>query len=104
MLYNNRGLGNTPPVQSAPATGQRCDTATEREEKMDEIKNYVMGYYKAAYFGCLDWCHDEHSVMYDEYCNERRAYGKMLLDMGYTFPDLLNLDSQLADEYVKERV
>lgn len=34
MLYNNRGLGNTPPVHSAPATGKRCDTATEREEIM----------------------------------------------------------------------
>ena len=69
---------------------------------MDEIKNYVMGHYRAAYFGCLDWCHDEIGIMYEDYYNDRRAYGKMLMDMGYTITDLLNLDTQLADEYAKE--
>ena len=40
--------------------------------------------------------------MYEDYYNDRRAYGKMLTDMGYTITDLLNLDTQLADEYAKE--
>lgn len=65
---------------------------------MDEIKNFVMGYFKAAHFGCLDWCHDPDGSMYDTYFHEREAYVKMLVDMGYTYMELMNLEQKWATE------
>ena len=65
---------------------------------MEEIKKFVMGYYRAAYFGCLAWCHDPNGAMYDTYFHEREAYVKMLLDMGYTYSDLMSIEEKWARE------
>ena len=65
---------------------------------MEEIKKFVLGYYRAACFGCLDWCRDSNGSMYETYFHEREAYAKMLVDMGYTYSELLDMEQKWSME------
>ena len=66
---------------------------------MSNIKSFVMGYFKKACIGCAAWCDDVDSVMYQVSFAQLETCRDMLIDLGYTYEELMALEAKFVAEY-----
>lgn len=72
---------------------------------MKNTLKFVLDFYRAAEFGCMEYCDksDDYSeYMYWMHFEKRRAYRDMLIELGFTWEAINDLDNRLADEYARK--
>lgn len=60
------------------------------------IKDFVMGYYKKACRGCVTWANEPNDSMYKTYFFEREMCVKMLMDLGFTYLELMDIEHDIV--------